>query len=114
MNLLTLSSALAVTAGFIFVMYVPTALKSGIPIGKLFLTRKSWLVTIGWLMIIPAGIELISLLGILFGLGLTLGCFVASGILISTLKSHTQIVSLLMALASIIIWIVGGATVHSI
>ncbi len=114
MNLLTLSSALAVISGLIFNMYDGVAVKYGYPIGKLFLKYKTWLVVIGWLMIVSGSIEIISQVSILLGLIIILGCIFFAVSLIALFKSNIQWISLLMVITSVIIWILGGASIQTV
>jgi hypothetical protein len=111
MNLFVISASLAVISGFIFNMYDGVAVKYGYPIGKLFFYYKKWLVGIGWLMIVPGSIEILSQISFLTGLALIFGCLIAAVVLIALFKSNIQWISLLMVLASIILWIVGGASI---
>jgi hypothetical protein len=108
MNLFVLSASLAVTSGFIFFMYDGVAIKYGYPIGKLFLFHKKWFLIIGWLMIIPGSIEFFSQTSFVVGLAIIFGCFITAMILIAIFKSNIQWISLLMVIASIVIWIIGG------
>lgn len=111
MNSIVISSFLAVTVGFIATMYNGVAEKYGWHIGKLFSNHKGWIAVIGWICIISGSIELISELHFLKGIFAVVVALILAVISMRIFKSNIQWISLIAILASIIIWIIGGAEI---
>ena len=114
MNNFIVSSGLAVSAGFIGLMYDGYATKYGWPMGRLFRNHQGWIVTIAWLCVIPGSVELINQLSWLLGIVSILLSFISALILTGLLKERIQWISILMILASILVWTIGGIEIIEI
>jgi hypothetical protein len=101
---------MATTAGITIVSYKAYAQQKGWPIGKVF-ESSTWLNIIALLAILGGAVELFFNIKWYWAILGVIGAWLASGAITAVFAKHTQILSILLLIASVLVWIIGGVQI---
>lgn len=109
-----ISSILALTSGLTIVSYKGYATKQGWAMGKLFESDSNLLKIIALLAILGGFIELFFVVSWYMVIIYAIGAWLLSGAFTAMFRTSTQWLSILMLIASVVIWVAGGMQVVNI
>ncbi len=111
MDTALIGSLMKMIGGLLVITYKDYALKKGWPVGALFASDVSWLTFIGTLSILVGFVELFFLIKWYLAIISSLGVVAASSIIANIFKEKTQYVSILLLIASIVVYSILGASI---